>query len=670
MHFDAGSDAAARRRSRRRRPTRPAQPTRALTSVDPASTTDSATTTSLAPTTPATRAVGRCLNVPDDTQCQDGVYCDGVELCVPGHGCEPGAVVSCDNGNACHIATCVEATKSCAYAERDVDGDGDPDAHCEPGHDCDDLNPERLQPARRGLHATASTTTATASSTSSRASCPRATTCAGAMAVTAPGTFHVSTVGANDTFAHVVQRDHPHRRTERRRRHHGPRERQRRPPGVGHLLRDRGRGGDRRQLRRRDLRARLRLRARGATASARSRETSLRARTSRSSRRSLRRPSSSRSISSRPRPLPTNVDCASATPVQPGVATTCLDREPADGSAERVPLERRASSRTRSRSPSRRTSASTRPRSSGAARPSSGCARRRARVRPTSSSAASDRSPYTSATCRPGVRRHGRGDLVDRRDPRRRASAPPTMFPPTRRARLRPSSRPTRRSTAICPTTRTPSRTGARRADPTPPTTSRSPSASDVLLIDRFPQTESGARLARRARVRPPSTSLGCDARARRRASASATCPQATTASSSPTSWGSGDACRPWSAPRSRRPSFRRRRGDVRRRPSTRRAAASSLATRRPSVPDYGAGCDAPGQPPGGAPDQVLSLNLAQAAAGRARHGGLGVHDASRRLAGPRLPGYARHERVLRRVRRAAELPRPGAHDRASTGSS
>ncbi|HEX3345600.1 MAG TPA: hypothetical protein VHS09_13550, partial [Polyangiaceae bacterium] len=30
------------------------------------------------------------------------------------------------------------------------------------------------------------------------------------------------------------------------------------------------------------------------------------------------------------------------------------------------------------------------------------------------------------------------------------------------------------------------------------------------------------------------------------------------------------------------------------------------------SVPDYGTGCDAPNQPPGGAPDQVLSLNLTQ----------------------------------------------------------
>jgi hypothetical protein len=29
-------------------------------------------------------------------------------------------------------------------------------------------------------------------------------------------------------------------------------------------------------------------------------------------------------------------------------------------------------------------------------------------------------------------------------------------------------------------------------------------------------------------------------------------------------------------------------------------------------MPDYGSGCDAPNQPPGGAPDQVLGLNLTQ----------------------------------------------------------
>src|SRR5262249_52107188 len=32
-------------------------------------------------------------------------------------------------------------TQSCKHAPRDVDGDGDPDAHCMGGHDCDDNDP-------------------------------------------------------------------------------------------------------------------------------------------------------------------------------------------------------------------------------------------------------------------------------------------------------------------------------------------------------------------------------------------------------------------------------------------------------------------------------------------------------------------------------------------------
>ncbi len=87
------------------------------------------------------KAAGRCLNVPDDTQCDDGIYCDGREKCVVGHGCEPGAVVSCSDGNECDIAQCVEATQSCQYRLRDVDQDGDPDGHCAGGHDCNDLDP-------------------------------------------------------------------------------------------------------------------------------------------------------------------------------------------------------------------------------------------------------------------------------------------------------------------------------------------------------------------------------------------------------------------------------------------------------------------------------------------------------------------------------------------------
>jgi hypothetical protein len=146
------------------------------------------------------QALGRCLNVPDDTQCQDGVYCDGMELCVPGHGCEPGAVVSCDNGNDCQIATCVEATKSCTYVERDVDGDGDPDAHCEPGHDCDDLNPDVSS-----LHAEvcANGIDDNCNGLIDEMPCvlPQGISCTAPVAVNAPGTLVVSTLGANDSFA-------------------------------------------------------------------------------------------------------------------------------------------------------------------------------------------------------------------------------------------------------------------------------------------------------------------------------------------------------------------------------------------------------------------------------------------------------------------------------------
>ena len=82
-----------------------------------------------------------CSYIPDDSQCDDGIYCDGRETCVVHHGCEPGPVVSCDDGDPCTIATCVEASQSCVYTPRDIDGDGDPDDHCLPHRDCNDMDP-------------------------------------------------------------------------------------------------------------------------------------------------------------------------------------------------------------------------------------------------------------------------------------------------------------------------------------------------------------------------------------------------------------------------------------------------------------------------------------------------------------------------------------------------
>ena len=83
----------------------------------------------------------RCRNVPDDTQCADPSYCNGLEKCVLRLGCAPGPVVTCQDGNPCMIDKCIEATKGCEHVTRDVDGDGDPDYHCEGMRDCDDLDP-------------------------------------------------------------------------------------------------------------------------------------------------------------------------------------------------------------------------------------------------------------------------------------------------------------------------------------------------------------------------------------------------------------------------------------------------------------------------------------------------------------------------------------------------
>ena len=83
----------------------------------------------------------RCQFVADDSRCQDGVFCNGVEICDPVIGCKQGAVKDCNDGRTCTIDSCVEATQGCDHALRDADGDGVPDGHCMPAGDCDDTDP-------------------------------------------------------------------------------------------------------------------------------------------------------------------------------------------------------------------------------------------------------------------------------------------------------------------------------------------------------------------------------------------------------------------------------------------------------------------------------------------------------------------------------------------------
>lgn len=85
-------------------------------------------------------AVARCRFLPDDSSCQNGVVCDGQEVCSNKNGCIAGAPKTCSDGDPCTIDTCDEATATCKAEPRDADADGDPDVHCG-GGDCNDVEP-------------------------------------------------------------------------------------------------------------------------------------------------------------------------------------------------------------------------------------------------------------------------------------------------------------------------------------------------------------------------------------------------------------------------------------------------------------------------------------------------------------------------------------------------
>jgi hypothetical protein len=79
--------------------------------------------------------------LPDDTRCDDGVYCNGDERCDLEVGCRPGSQRDCSDLRTCTIDACVESSRSCQHTLRDADGDGVPDGHCVDGGDCDDSDP-------------------------------------------------------------------------------------------------------------------------------------------------------------------------------------------------------------------------------------------------------------------------------------------------------------------------------------------------------------------------------------------------------------------------------------------------------------------------------------------------------------------------------------------------
>lgn len=92
-----------------------------------------------------------------DVECQDGLFCNGAELCEPeeeaadAFGCLAARRrPTCDDGVDCTIDACSNAAGSCVYSAPDQDQDGHGDARCqsddgeELGDDCDDDDPKRF----------------------------------------------------------------------------------------------------------------------------------------------------------------------------------------------------------------------------------------------------------------------------------------------------------------------------------------------------------------------------------------------------------------------------------------------------------------------------------------------------------------------------------------------
>ena len=86
---------------------------------------------------------GVCVYRVEPGICDDGIFCNGTEICDPAEGCLPGPPETCNDDDVCTIDRCDEEAKLCRRTIRDFDGDGEADWFCEGGTDCDDRDPTR-----------------------------------------------------------------------------------------------------------------------------------------------------------------------------------------------------------------------------------------------------------------------------------------------------------------------------------------------------------------------------------------------------------------------------------------------------------------------------------------------------------------------------------------------
>lgn len=138
--------------------------------------------------------IERCRFSPDSFVCQNGIHCDGSEVCDNKLGCRPGAPQSCSDDNFCTIDTCIEATQTCESVPRDADGDGDPDNHCG-GGDCDDTNPN-VSSLRPDVCANGIDDNCNGQTDESGCTTPDHDTCADALTIPGAGFYLLDSTGA------------------------------------------------------------------------------------------------------------------------------------------------------------------------------------------------------------------------------------------------------------------------------------------------------------------------------------------------------------------------------------------------------------------------------------------------------------------------------------------
>ena len=80
----------------------------------------------------------QCDHVANDGACNDFLFCNGVETCSLVNGCEPGTVVNCNDGISCTVDSCDEMVDQCAHApDHGVCSNGQ---FCDGGEVCDPVN--------------------------------------------------------------------------------------------------------------------------------------------------------------------------------------------------------------------------------------------------------------------------------------------------------------------------------------------------------------------------------------------------------------------------------------------------------------------------------------------------------------------------------------------------